>query len=180
MSTKSYERIGSGAQSRSETVTVRLDQRLKYLAELAARKQRRTLSSFIEWAIEESLGTVFLTDADMERDVSLKKLAADLWDCDTPDRFAKLAIFYPEMLTHTEQVLWKLVRENGALWNGWFRKDTGWYVWELKVDALRYDKLREFWDRFNKVARGELPRDTLPLWPKHKNDLPGSNEDIEF
>ena len=40
---------GGGAKlSRSETVTVRLDPKLRYLAELGARSQRRTVSSFIE------------------------------------------------------------------------------------------------------------------------------------
>ena len=50
-------RGGGGKLARSETVTVRLAPKLRYLAELAARKQRRTLSSFIEWAIEETLET---------------------------------------------------------------------------------------------------------------------------
>ncbi len=153
---------------RSETVSVRLDPKLRYLAELAARKQRRTLSSFVEWAIEDTLERVFLTENDMNRAASLKALAADLWDVDAPERFATLAISYPEMLTHTEQVLWKLIRENGALWRGRFRQDTGWYVWELNADALRRDKLREFWDLFNKVARGEAPPSELPAWTKTK------------
>lgn len=41
--------------ARSVTVTARLDRRLRYLAEIAARAQRRTLSSFIEWAIRDSI-----------------------------------------------------------------------------------------------------------------------------
>lgn len=41
--------------NRSETVTIRLDPRLNYLTDLAARCQRRTKSSFIEWVIKETL-----------------------------------------------------------------------------------------------------------------------------
>lgn len=41
--------------NRSETVTVRLDPRLNYLAELAGRAQRRTKSSFIEWAVQQAI-----------------------------------------------------------------------------------------------------------------------------
>jgi predicted transcriptional regulator len=41
--------------NRSETVTIRLDPRMKYLAEMAGRAQRRTKSSFIEWAIEQAV-----------------------------------------------------------------------------------------------------------------------------
>lgn len=41
--------------NRTETVTARLDPKLNYLCELASRAQRRTKSSFIEWAIQEAL-----------------------------------------------------------------------------------------------------------------------------
>lgn len=41
--------------NRSETVTVRLDPRMNYLTELAGRAQRRTKSSFIEWAVQKAL-----------------------------------------------------------------------------------------------------------------------------
>lgn len=41
--------------NRSETVTVRFDPRLNYLCELAGRAQRRTKSSFIEWAVQQAI-----------------------------------------------------------------------------------------------------------------------------
>ena len=51
-----------GNLTRTQVVTVRLDQKLRYLAELAALKQRRTLSSYIEWAIQDSLSRVPLIE----------------------------------------------------------------------------------------------------------------------
>ena len=61
--TQQNRRKGGGSKlSRSETVTVRLDQKLRYLAELAARKYRRTLSSFIEWAIEDTFNRIMLSE----------------------------------------------------------------------------------------------------------------------
>ena len=54
---------GGGKLARSETVTVRLDPKLRYLAELAARLHRCTLSSYIEWAINASL------DNEMQRPI---------------------------------------------------------------------------------------------------------------
>jgi hypothetical protein len=33
---------------------------------------------------------------------------SDLWDVDEAERFAKLALGYPHLLTHEEQVRWKL------------------------------------------------------------------------
>ena len=55
MTEQEMRRGGGGKLARTETVTVRLDPKLRYLAELAARVHRRTLSSYIEWAIKESL-----------------------------------------------------------------------------------------------------------------------------
>jgi len=93
---------GGGKLSRSEIVTVRLDPKLRYLAELAARKQRRTLSSFIEWAIEQSLAEVKLTERSTIADE-----APALWDVDECDRFIKLALHDEGLLNYREQVLWK-------------------------------------------------------------------------
>ena len=93
------KRGGGGKLSRSETVTVRLDPKLRYPAELAARKQRRTLSSFIEWAIEENLKQIYLEER-LDA-LSIASESADLWD--EADRFAKLAFRYPQMLTLTNR-----------------------------------------------------------------------------
>ena len=78
---------GGGKLARSETVTVRLDPKLRYLAELAARLHRRTLSSYIEWSIEASLGNNRLTTD--PNGASIRDEAEELWDVDDADRFAK-------------------------------------------------------------------------------------------
>src|ERR1700683_3750370 len=72
-----------GRLTRSETVTVRLDPKLRYLAELAALKHRRTLSSFIEWAIEDSLQRIKLregTGHNNEAGTTVSDDAESLWD----------------------------------------------------------------------------------------------------
>ena len=161
------KRRGGGSELiRSETVTVRLDPKLRYLASLAARKQRRTLSSFIEWSIVETLKHISLRDFDEkdEKTVSIAVEAESLWDVDEADRFVKLAMSYPEMLNHHEQVVWKLVRENGYLWQG--KEDTnGVWQWKTRPERLIPERLRENWDLFNKVASGEEEQTVLPRWP---------------
>jgi len=104
---------GGGKLTRSETVTVRLDPKLRYLADLAARKQRRTLSSYIEWAIEDSLNRMNLYS---NSDMSLAEESAELWDVDEADRFAKLALRHPDLLTHEEQVRKRLNLERTLRW----------------------------------------------------------------
>lgn len=163
---ESKRKAGGGKLTRSETVTVRLDPKLRYLAELAALKQRRTVSSFIEWAIEDSLGRVYLQEGGYGNDpgTSVADVAAKLWDVDDADRFAKLALNYPDLLTHEEQKRWKLIRENGFLWRGSYAKNGGKWAWRVAEEYLRFDQLRAHWDDFCAVARGDASRDTLPTW----------------
>ena len=171
-----------------ETVTVRLDPRLRYLAELAARKQRRTLSSYIEWAVEESLLHVFLREEgggpdDFERAISVAAMADGLWDVDDADRLAKLALQFHELLTHEEQVLWKLVRENGLIWKGQYDKNGDW-TWRVDSNSLIFPRLREHWATFVGVASNELDRSSLPTWiksrPKSAPELDDFDDDIPF
>jgi len=158
-------KVGGGKMSRSETVTVRLDPKLRYLAELAARRQRRTVSSYIEWAIEESLSSVLLDESN-----SVALAATKLWDVDEPDRFAKLAFRYPDMLTHEEQTLWKLIRESGMLWLGDYCKPDNKWTWTVEEDSMDTERLREYWDIFNAIAKGDAKKSSLPKWGAPDDD----------
>ena len=172
---------GGGKLSRSEVVTVRLDPQMRYLADLAGRIHRRTLSSYIEWAVKNAL------DRESIRPVWLKGLEVSdhtigaeteyLWDVDNADRFAKLALRYPYLLTHDEQILWKLIRENGLLWKGRHDKGTGEWTWRIEDDSLIFERLREYWTKFNAVAGGEADRSSLPKWPRRLPGKPGSGFD---
>ena len=138
---------GGGKLSRSETVTVRLDPKLRYLAELAARLHRRTLSSYVEWSIKEALDSEALRNNEGIRD-TIGTEAEFLWDVDEADRFAKLALRYPHLLTHEEQVLWKFIREAYPLWG-----DGS--PFNLPGEAeLSFGKLRRNWD-FIKQSIGQ-------------------------
>lgn len=175
---ESKRKGGGGKLTRSETVTVRLDPKLRYLAELAARKQRRTVSSFIEWAIEDALRRINISEHQND-DRTIHDVAMTLWDVDDADRFANLALNFPEWLTHDEQVLWKLVRENGYLWKG-KRDSQGEWVWRISGDGLIMDRLRKHWDAFNAVARGDAEQSTLPKWAKTKGSFDDFDEEIPF
>ena len=162
---------GGSKLNRSETVTMRLDPKLRYLTELAARQHRRTVSSFIEWAIERQLENVILYEEydyqDGTTKVTLAQEALKLWDTDEPDRIAKLALYYPELLTHDEQVIWKLVRECGYLWRGKFDQQEHW-TWQINPESLDFIKLREHWETFKQVAAGEADKNSLPQCEKYK------------
>lgn len=134
MTEQEMRKGGGGKLSRSETVTVRLDPKLRYLADLAARKQRRTLSSYIEWAIEDSLKSVLLhqgTGYNGDESVSVAEEAKRLWDVDEAERFVRLAIHYPELLTHQEQEVWKLLLDSLLLSPAQSRRRGGPIQWDL-------------------------------------------------
>ncbi|MFT4573787.1 MAG: hypothetical protein ACI85E_000991 [Marinomonas primoryensis] len=168
--------VGGGKLNRTQTVTMRLDPHLRYLTDLAARSQRRTTSGFIEWAIGEALHKVVMRTYEGSPDVvTLGDEAYNLWDVDESDRFVKLAINYPHLLTYEEQVIWKIIRKNGAFWS---KGDAS------SVDASGFDMIgniafvtiKKYWDVINLVANGEKDADSLPEYDfnagAHPNDAP--------
>ena len=98
---------------RSEVFALRLDPKLKYLAEIAARKQRRSLANFVEWAIEEALKGVPVAEADINGNrPTVANMATQLWALDEPERLRNLATHYPELLSYDEQLVWRVINEH--------------------------------------------------------------------
>lgn len=160
------KKTGGGAKTgRTETLTVRLDPQLRYLSEIAGRVQRRTLSSFAEWAIEDSLHRIYVDPSDS---TSVADMAAKLWDVYEPDRFAKLAFNAPHLLNYDEQRIWKVVQEYGLLWKGrWMPVGDGKrerFVWDVLERNIAFPKLRMYWDAICSVAAGDATLDALPQW----------------
>lgn len=161
---------GGGAKTtRSETVTVRIEPKLRYLAEIAARTQRRTLSGFIEWAVEDSLKNAWL-----DANTSVANCAETLWDVDEADRFVKLALYAPSLLNYDEQRLWKLIREYGLLWKGYWTLGAE-YQWGISEDSVDWTKLRELWPLLVAKAQDEsvqLPEWEPPVHPSIAGEIP--------
>jgi len=120
------KRKPKAAGPRTEVFAMRLDPKLKYLAEIAARKQRRSLANFIEWALDEALKNVKLVESgefNGQYDLSVHQEANKLWDLEPSDRLIKLAENYPDLLTYEEQLIWKAIFEITA--HETFKDDTG-------------------------------------------------------
>lgn len=148
---ESKRKGGGGKLSRSEVVTVRMDSQLHYLAELAARKHRRTLSSFVEWAVQQSFKTVEVyhgSGYNGDASVFLSDEESSLWDVDPGERFARLAIKYPDLLTHEEQERWKLLTDSQLLAPA-MRRSSGtngvrFWDWPTLEDVV-FPVLRRHW-----------------------------------
>lgn len=94
---------GGGKLSRSEIVQVRLDPKLRYAAELAAQKHRRTLSSFIEWCVQEGVEKVVIG---LTQNETVNYVVAKTWDQREAMRFLLKALHYPHLLSFEEEKLW--------------------------------------------------------------------------
>ena len=99
---------------RTEMVAVRLVPKLKYAAEIAARSQRRTVSSLVEVAVAAYLPTLSVAEPtdEGEQPIKLMTLMESLWDPDESDRFVKLAENHRWLLENEEEHRWKAIREH--------------------------------------------------------------------
>ncbi|PTQ79008.1 hypothetical protein [Nitrosomonas ureae] len=146
---------------RTEVFAMRLDPKLKYLAEIAARRQRRSLANFVEWAIEMGLNHTDLNQ-NSQYSPTIWDKSGELWDIEEAERFARLAFMAPELMTYDEQILWKIICETGHVWKGHHDSDGDWQWKVNSIQNLVLERLRKFWEDFKKVASGEADRSILP------------------
>lgn len=159
---------GGGKLARSETVSVRLDPKLRYFAELASRRHRRTLSSFIEWAVEETLKKEIINNDAYGNSVSLYDEMKPLWDLDEVERFLKLAQRYPDLLTHDEQWLWKLIQDTSVY------SESSKTIISFKLSKGTLDMLliNFCWAELNGVVEGSSSIEALKAAMCAHSDIP--------
>ncbi|MCE8525713.1 hypothetical protein KBY23_10590 [Ruegeria pomeroyi] len=155
---------GSGSKlGRTETVSIRLDPRLNYLCELAARSQRRTKSSFIEATLAEHIQTQAINkwrDTGQDQPDTFGDRADVLWHVRESQRLVSLGIIAPELMTFEEQQIWALIEENGYFWRGrWNGND---WQYNSNLGSIIRDRVDDHWDDLLAVATGEKDVDALP------------------
>ena len=153
---------------RTETLSIRLSPRLRYLARIAAQKQLRPISSFIEWAVEHALASVVIGKAGE----TLADHSTHLWDVDERDRFVSLAMSFPELLNDVEQIVWKMLKIHRARYWRFPSGDKNQLILEIGNDLrthgwINMEALREDWPLLLAIARGEQPESAL-----HFSDTP--------
>lgn len=158
-------RSAGGKLSRSETVSIRLDPRLNYLCELAARSQRRTKSSFIEAAIDEKIHSMQISSwRDTDKPITLGARADFLWHVREHERLISLGLAAPHLMTFEEQEIWSTISENGHFWRGHWVKDGDRERWEwrCRLSSIIRERVEELWPTIVKVAHGEADKSELP------------------
>ncbi len=153
---------GGGRLTRSETVTVRLDPKLNYLCELAARAERRTKSSYIEAMLDQKISETPIAPRSNEETIG--DLADKLWHVDICKRFLAMVQYAPQLMTIEEQELWTIIEDSAFFWS--IRHD-----WQNRTnDIVSADgdhyllsaEVRRHWDIFLKIASGKLDKSALP------------------
>jgi hypothetical protein len=155
-----------GQLSRTETITVRLDPKLNYLCEIAARSQRRTKSSMVEAALFDYLAMLAI-DVRVHPDhrQSIASLAEQLWDVSEWERFRRLAIIAPHLMNYEEQKIWSVLTRNPYFWQGeWERVGTeeALFAPTLMATSLLTYRLEKNWETVKAVAAGEKDYKDLP------------------
>lgn len=135
---------------RTEVFAMRFDPKLKYLAEIAARRQRRSLANFVEWAIEQALNTTYIVDPNdfNNNGVTIADSSSTLWALDEADRLIKLAFKYPDLLTYDEQLIWRVICDHSA-----YNKETK-RICRFKdnEEGVSMDLVRDCWREIKAYA----------------------------
>ncbi len=132
----------------SQVLTIRIDSKLRYAAELAARRQRRTLSSFIQSALEQATRDVTLDLENTGKKPSAYEFAERSWDVNGLSRLFHLAAVFPHLLDHKEEILWSYYREFRGLGG---RYDPKLVTETEKLEWLKKERqqVNERLERFN-------------------------------
>lgn len=131
---------------KSESVQVRLDPILKLAAELAAAKERRTLSSFTEIAVEQRVHDVQVARDAEGRPVNALQVARECWNAEPLVQLNNLANRYPDLLTLRER---KIVDAKRFFCGSEFRQDGDGRIVENLL-------LEQGWDDLCRYADGHI------------------------
>lgn len=166
-----------GKLQRSEVVQTRMSPRLRFLAEIMARHQHRSLSSLIEQLIDQAAENYIIPIAVMEKPplphtlfperhyqtMPLPSVAGQLWSLEPSQRFAALAFFLPDLLTHEEERLWFVLKKIRFFWLHFEVKLTtreGKHVNSAlrpiyDFRGLVHDRLKEAWPALEAFLQGQ-------------------------
>lgn len=112
--TRQYAPRSTDKAVKGRFVTVAFDEKTRFLIEMAARKERRTVSSLINEAVHEYIPK--MTYAEGGNFTPLTALVDEIWSPIAATRFVLHADRLPSTLTFEEQILWQLIQRDNELW----------------------------------------------------------------
>lgn len=148
---------------RKESMSIRIEPQLRYLIDIASRVQRRSLTNYVEWVLEESLKNVKIGR------LSLSHLALQLWDVNESERLIKLACVAPELLTYDEQLIFKVLIDKELdfldakeikvifLNNSYqvYLFGGNGKMYPLRIHHFNTSKINRYWEKILLVSQGD-------------------------
>jgi hypothetical protein len=130
-------------------VTVAFDEKTRFLIEIAARNERRTVSSIINEAVLDYVPR--LSHVEFNFPTPLSSIVEEIWSPIASTRFVLHADRLPSTLTFEEQILWQLIQKDAELWrtlpNGEEVSRDG-----NAKNGIKHDLLREKWEQLKERA----------------------------
>jgi len=164
-----------GKLVRSEIIQARLSPKLRFMAELISRAERRTLSSLIEMLIDDVAQNYrvskFENAYEDAKACTMSDAATQIWHTEEPIRLVNLALAIPGLLTHEEEKIWHLIYDTPYFWKCMKvslcdenNNEIG-TEWQplYSLDGLIRENLYEYWDQ---LKAGKLNRNDLPSHKK--------------
>jgi hypothetical protein len=171
------KKSGGSKLNRSEILQARLNPKLRLAAEIISRHQRRTVSSLIEVLMEEAMVRhkvpVLSTPAAQVKanligkikpqQLTVKEVIDCIWSAEEADRFARFALFIPELLSPEEDKVWEVITYLPYFWEhfeirvedkkGKLLGKEPWPV--INHKGLIYEHLREHWPLIKSILEGK-------------------------
>jgi len=130
---------GGSKLNRCAPISVRFDPKIKHAADMAARYQRRTLSSYIEWAVEFALTNSDTKDLSGQA-INLWEVAEKTFDVDDSEKLIRMALNAPNLLNYDEMQLWKVIETHPYFWrnhDAYMNRISGYTDKDLDLGKIR-------------------------------------------
>lgn len=122
------------------SVSLRIDPKTKYLIDLLARDQKRTITGVIEWAIERAAAQV---QFDQNSGTYYNDMIDELWSTDEATRLTALALHKPSLLDYDQMRIWETVKASPDLWRSGYMPSPN---LPIHAHALEVGIIRRYWD----------------------------------
>ncbi|MGU9820052.1 hypothetical protein [Pseudomonas sp. LF090] len=149
---------------KTETLTLRLDPKVKLMIELISRIRRQSITGVVEAAIEE---IAFDLDAPVmsggePNPMSLLGTVGEIWSTDESERFVNLCVHLPSLITYEEQRLWETIKASKCFLTDGISENA--QFWDLPgVGYIDRYNVRRWWSHLlayveeNKESRTIVP-----------------------
>lgn len=152
---------------KTETLTLRLDPKVRLLIELISRVRRQSITGVVEAAIEDiafDLDVPFVDDGSIQNS-ALGSIFSEIWSTDESELFINMCFRLPSLMTYEEQRLWETIKASPA-----FReKPSATLLTDWEVEGVgRLDKwmIRNFWSQLAEhVVENRESRTVVPFEP---------------